>query len=177
MDNNFSMRKVAPSRNFQPQTLDVQIQEGDTLQAIALKYDCTVAELKRLNKIEKEIEIHARRIIKVPAKSHLLLIETRPIVHKSGQNSPNRHTNVDDSINNSNIKLLTNSNQLNEKLLIAAVSSSVVGSEITTKLPETTPSKSTIIENKSNINDIILNSELAAINYRDEPTIVGCDGI
>lgn len=47
-----------------------------------------VAELKRLNKIEKEYEIHARKIIKIPVTPHSLLLENQPIVHKSGQSSP-----------------------------------------------------------------------------------------
>lgn len=49
--------------------------------------------MKRLNKIEKEIEIHARKTIKVPINAHTILLNTAnfdelPIVHKSGQSSP-----------------------------------------------------------------------------------------
>lgn len=46
-----------------------------------------------MNKIEKEIEIHARKTIKVPINAHTILLNTAnfdelPIVHKSGQSSP-----------------------------------------------------------------------------------------
>lgn len=52
-----------------------------------------ISDLKRLNKIEKEIEIHARKTIKVPINAHTILLNTAnfdelPIVHKSGQSSP-----------------------------------------------------------------------------------------
>lgn len=87
--------------------------------------------MKRLNKIEKEIEIHARKTIKVPVNAHTILLQTAnneelPIVHKSGQNSP--HHPVD--INNSGTDIhsipstshqLPN-NILDEKLLVASVS-------------------------------------------------------
>lgn len=83
-------------RQRQENTLEAQIQPGDTLQAIALRYNCTISDLKRLNKIEKEIEIHARKTIKVPINAHTILLNTAnfdelPIVHKSGQSSPHHH--------------------------------------------------------------------------------------
>lgn len=89
--------------------LEAQIQEGDTLQAIALRFNCTVAELKRLNKIEKEYEIHARKIIKVPVTPHSLLLENQPLVHRSGQSSPKHGPNNKENV-------------ANENLLVAAVS-------------------------------------------------------
>lgn len=68
-----------------------------------------VAELKRINKIEKEYEIHARKIIKVPVTPHSLLLENQPIVHRSGQSSP-KHGQIDKE------------NLSSDKLLVAAVS-------------------------------------------------------
>lgn len=67
-----------------------------------------VAELKRLNKIEKEYEIHARKVIKVPVAPHSLLLENQPIVHRSGQSSP-KHAQTDKE------------NLVNDTLLVAAV--------------------------------------------------------
>lgn len=67
-----------------------------------------VAELKRLNKIEKEYEIHARKIIKVPVTPHSLLLENQPLVHRSGQSSPKHGQN-------------NNVTVANESLLAAAV--------------------------------------------------------
>ncbi|XP_037044874.1 lysM and putative peptidoglycan-binding domain-containing protein 3 [Bradysia coprophila] len=83
--------------------LEAQIQEGDTLQAIALRFNCTVAELKRLNKIEKEYEIHARKIIKVPVTPHSLLLENQPLVHRSGQSSPKHGQNNKENVANENL--------------------------------------------------------------------------
>jgi len=93
--------------------LEAQIQDGDTLQAIALRFNCTVAELKRLNKIEKEYEIHARKVIKVPVTPHSLLLENQPIVHRSGQSSPQHGETNKENLSKP---------EFNEKLLVAAVS-------------------------------------------------------
>lgn len=97
-----------------------------------------VAELKRINKIEKDYEIHARKIIKVPITPHSLLLENLPIVHKSGQSSP-KHGQTD--------KSHFSKPEFNEKLLVAAVSLS--------SSPEPT------------INEIILNTSIASNHYQD----------
>lgn len=77
-----------------------------------------------MNKIEKEIEIHARKTIKVPVNAHTILLQTTifdelPIVHKSGQSSPRHPTDSTSSFKDSqNIA----SSILDEKLLVASVS-------------------------------------------------------
>lgn len=95
-----------------------------------------ISDIKRLNKIEKEIEIHARNTLKVPINAHTLLLSTSntdalPIVHKSGQSSPkhiNSYPNNSSSTSNCNTsynnhQLLPNDRlKLDEKLLIASVS-------------------------------------------------------
>lgn len=92
-----------------------------------------ISDIKRLNKIEKEIEIHARNTLKVPINAHTLLLSTGnidalPIVHKSGQSSPKHATANPDgsSISNTshnNHQLMPNDRlKLDEKLLIASVS-------------------------------------------------------
>lgn len=96
--------------------------------------------MKRINKIEKEYEIHARKIIKVPVTPHSLLLENQPIVHRSGQSSP-KHGETKENL----LKP-----EFNEKLLVAAVTSS------------TEPS----------INDIILNTPIASNHYVDTPKII-----
>ncbi|XP_014205221.1 lysM and putative peptidoglycan-binding domain-containing protein 3 [Copidosoma floridanum] len=58
------------------EVINVQIQSDDTLQALALRYRCSISELKRINNIHKENEIHAHRSIKVPVKAYSLLTET-----------------------------------------------------------------------------------------------------
>lgn len=58
------------------EVINVLLKPEDTLQALALRYRCTISELKRINKIHKENEIHARRFIKVPVQPFSLLTET-----------------------------------------------------------------------------------------------------
>ena len=58
------------------EVINVPLKSDDTLQALALRYRCTISELKRINKIHKENEIHARRFIKVPIQPFSLLTET-----------------------------------------------------------------------------------------------------
>lgn len=72
-----------------------------------------VAELKRLNKIEKDYEIHARKIIKVPVTPHSLLLENQPIVHKSGQSSPKHGETNKENLSRP---------EFSEQLLVAAAS-------------------------------------------------------
>ncbi|KYN11206.1 PREDICTED: lysM and putative peptidoglycan-binding domain-containing protein 3 isoform X1 [Trachymyrmex cornetzi] len=58
------------------QVINVQIKPEDTLQALALRYRCTISELKRINKIDKENEIYAKPYIKVPVQPFSILTET-----------------------------------------------------------------------------------------------------
>ncbi|KOC64804.1 LysM and putative peptidoglycan-binding domain-containing protein 3 [Habropoda laboriosa] len=58
------------------EVINVLLKSEDTLQALALRYRCTISELKRINKIHKENEIHARRFIKVPIQPFSILTET-----------------------------------------------------------------------------------------------------
>ncbi|KAJ2948647.1 hypothetical protein O0L34_g7903 [Tuta absoluta] len=58
--------------------IEAQIQEGDTLQALALRFYCSVSELKRINHIHKDNEIYARRTLKVPVTPYSVLTELMP---------------------------------------------------------------------------------------------------
>ncbi|GAB0089940.1 lysM and putative peptidoglycan-binding domain-containing protein 3 [Sergentomyia squamirostris] len=95
------------------ETLEAQIQENDTLQAIALRFNCPLSDLKRINKIEKDNEIFARSILRIPVTPHTVLLETLPGVHKSGASSPTKVNSPPDCLPG-----------LDEKLLIASVSNS-----------------------------------------------------
>ncbi|XP_072388585.1 lysM and putative peptidoglycan-binding domain-containing protein 3 [Diabrotica undecimpunctata] len=66
-------------------TVEKVIEEGDTLQSLAIKYHCPIAELKRINNIHKENEIFAKRVIKVP---HRPFTSALASVHISGNSSP-----------------------------------------------------------------------------------------
>jgi len=87
------------------EVINVQVKPEDSLQALALRYRCTVSgkcdlstnkslsigkfflygwmkfqisELKRINKIDKENEIYARPYIKIPVQPFSILTETLP---------------------------------------------------------------------------------------------------
>ncbi|XP_049877176.1 lysM and putative peptidoglycan-binding domain-containing protein 3 [Pectinophora gossypiella] len=74
------LHKMRPQEHF----IEAQVQEGDTLQAIALRFYCSISELKRINHIHKDNEIFARRIIKVPVTPYSVLTELMP----SSQQNP-----------------------------------------------------------------------------------------
>ncbi|XP_058464210.1 lysM and putative peptidoglycan-binding domain-containing protein 3 [Malaya genurostris] len=112
-----------PMRTSKPDSSDrlieAQIVPGDTLQAIALRFNCTIAELKKINKIDKDNEIFARRVIRVPITPHSILLDTLPKVHSSGNSSPkNSPSNVQNPAT-----ILGKQTNLDEKLIVAAVSS------------------------------------------------------
>lgn len=109
-------------------TLEVKVQEDDTLQALALRFHCSVADIKRLNKIDRENEIHARRIIRIPVTVHNVLLGSKdpdelPAIHRSGNNSPRHNLEKEPAIERNPLedaRLM-----LDERLLVAAVNASV----------------------------------------------------
>ncbi|XP_027301902.1 lysM and putative peptidoglycan-binding domain-containing protein 3 [Anas platyrhynchos] len=52
------------------------IQEGDTLNAIALQFCCSVADIKRVNNLINDQDFFALRSIKIPVKKFSVLTET-----------------------------------------------------------------------------------------------------
>lgn len=52
-----------------------EIQEGDTLNAVALQYSCSVADIKRANNFISEQDFFALRSIKIPVKKFSFLRE------------------------------------------------------------------------------------------------------
>jgi len=62
------------------QCVEAEVQPGDTLQSLSLKYNVPLAELKRVNKLLKESEFYALKRIKIPVKTASLLTEILPAV-------------------------------------------------------------------------------------------------
>ncbi|KAJ8339560.1 hypothetical protein SKAU_G00363460 [Synaphobranchus kaupii] len=61
------------------------IKEGDTLNAISLRYFCSVADIKRANNLLTEQDFFALRTIKIPVKKFSVLTETHgPTALKPG---------------------------------------------------------------------------------------------
>ncbi|XP_036062971.1 lysM and putative peptidoglycan-binding domain-containing protein 3 [Onychomys torridus] len=56
--------------------LTKDVQEGDTLNAVALQYCCTVADIKRVNNLISDQDFFALRSIKIPVKKFSSLTET-----------------------------------------------------------------------------------------------------
>ncbi|XP_014479855.1 PREDICTED: lysM and putative peptidoglycan-binding domain-containing protein 4 isoform X2 [Dinoponera quadriceps] len=70
---NISQSSLGPRKI---EVINVEIKPDDTLQALALRYSCTISALKQINKIDKENEIHAKPYIKVPVQPFSVLTET-----------------------------------------------------------------------------------------------------
>ncbi|XP_013187625.2 lysM and putative peptidoglycan-binding domain-containing protein 3 [Amyelois transitella] len=96
--------------------IEAQVLEGDTLQAIALRFHSSISELKRVNHIHKDNEIFARRTIKVPVTPYSILTETLPMtivnpVPSTSKETPKNslfqdlNTNLHNRGNHSNILL------------------------------------------------------------------------
>lgn len=97
---------------------------GDTISSISIRFNCSVQDIKRLNKIDKDNEIFALKVVKVPLTAQNVLLDTLPKVHKSGQNSPNNKLKVSSSVD-ATLELNYEKEKLEEKLLVASVSSAV----------------------------------------------------
>lgn len=126
-----------------------------------------MADLKTINKIERESEIHARKTLKVPLTPDTVLVQHLPIVHKSGQNSP-KHTDDSSKIGSPTLAAASSAalptTYLNEKLMVAAVSLSPNAS--TSSRPSKVSRSISGLE--PSINDIILNTEITRNEYNDE---------
>lgn len=78
-EDNISLQTIKKSTSLRKiQVINVRVKPEDTLQALALRYRCTISELKRINKIDKENEIYAKPYIKVPVQPFSILTETSP---------------------------------------------------------------------------------------------------
>lgn len=56
--------------------IDYEVQSSDTLQSISLRYGCSVAELKLVNKLIKDQDFYAHRTVQIPVSEHGVLIES-----------------------------------------------------------------------------------------------------
>jgi hypothetical protein len=98
--------------------LEAEVLENDTIHSIAIRNNCSVSDIKKLNKIHQDNEIHAFKIIKVPLSAHNILVDTLPRIHKSGNNSPKATSSSKND--------LPSKERLEEKLLLASVSNAVI---------------------------------------------------
>ncbi|XP_028175411.1 lysM and putative peptidoglycan-binding domain-containing protein 3 isoform X2 [Ostrinia nubilalis] len=95
------LHKMKPQEHY----IEAQVQEGDTLQAIALRFYCSISELKRINQIHKDNEIFARRTVKVPVTPYSVLTERLPLPQAEPVPSTSSHVPiipVQDFLHNNN---------------------------------------------------------------------------
>jgi LysM repeat protein len=113
----------------------------DTLQGIALQYNTTVADLKKLNNLHTDAALHAHRTIKVPARGILINLEpdTVPISlpPEGEEEGEEKEENGQTYLNNIDETL----NEIREKAK-NATANSVVGALETTLPIRKAPSRS-----------------------------------
>lgn len=68
------------------QSIEVDIQPGETLLSVALKYNIPVSELKRVNNLLTDNEFFALKRIKIPVKPSSLLTELLPSKSNNSEN-------------------------------------------------------------------------------------------
>ncbi|XP_014361933.2 lysM and putative peptidoglycan-binding domain-containing protein 3 isoform X1 [Papilio machaon] len=106
------LHRIKPQDHF----IEAQVQEGDTLQAIALRFYCSISELKRINHIHKDNEIFAKRTIKVPVTPYSVLTELIPAGEES-QPVPSTSKQLLPNLNLPNILQHTSVNGLTSEIL------------------------------------------------------------
>uniref|UniRef100_T1JDW5 LysM domain-containing protein n=1 Tax=Strigamia maritima TaxID=126957 RepID=T1JDW5_STRMM len=87
--------RSATNKLYNQTYIEKEILSGDSIANLALRYGCTVEELKRLNKIFYDQEIHALDKIKIPIKPFSILTEIsekEEEIIDSGHSSPLRDT-------------------------------------------------------------------------------------
>ncbi|CAH0401321.1 unnamed protein product [Chilo suppressalis] len=99
------LHKMKPQEHY----IEAQVQEGDTLQAIALRFYCSISELKRINHIHKDNEIYARRTVKIPVTPYSVLTERLPMTHPGFEPIPSTSAHI--QVNNSIQELIQPSSQ------------------------------------------------------------------
>lgn len=79
----FNLRPKRPASQYIEHTL----QAGETLSSLALRYNCSVAEIKQANNILRENEVFALRTVRIPVPAFSLLRDNVPGVHSPNPNS------------------------------------------------------------------------------------------
>lgn len=105
---------------------------------------CQVSDIKRLNKIERDLEIHARKTIRVPMTRENVLVDHLPGVHSSGQSSP-KHASIFEK-------------QFDER-------NSIV--KALNQLPADVLREPNDFKTEPSINEIILNTKITPNSYSD----------
>lgn len=131
------------------EVIKVEVQPEDTLQALALKYGCTISEIKRVNNIHKDNEIFARPVIKVPVQPFSFLTENLNNIQNNETNNIETEkpsTSKEDQILNliaTPLKVVTNS-EINNIILnsvIEPISQTDINEEVSSNSSLLSPSE------------------------------------
>lgn len=100
-EENFALqsRTNSASSPRKVEVINVLVKPEDTLQALSLRYRCTISELKRINRIHKENEIYARRSIKVPVQPFSILTENLDQAPGAGNENTDSTIPTESSVN------------------------------------------------------------------------------
>lgn len=123
-DENTELISLPKSTFKEIRTIDKELEEGDTLQNLAIRYHSTLHELKRINKIQNENEIYAKRYIKVPHRSFAMLLSANNMatVHTSGSTSPSiAEATLDDFLDDKPLRTALDVDKLENSLLTGFV--------------------------------------------------------
>ena len=71
-DSCYEIRRLQKENDL---VIELEIETGDTLQSLSLKYNVPIAELKRVNNILRETEFFAMTLVKIPVKPFSILAE------------------------------------------------------------------------------------------------------
>ncbi|KAK3907093.1 LysM and putative peptidoglycan-binding domain-containing protein 3 [Frankliniella fusca] len=87
----FALRPKKPTAHYVEHTL----QSGDTLSSLALRYNCSVAQIKQANNILRENEVFALRKIRIPVSAFSSFRHEVPGVHSS-HSTPKKTSECDE---------------------------------------------------------------------------------
>ena len=124
VDHKYELKQRSNQTRNQPSTKDdsvelveYTIKSSDSLLSIALSCNCTVEELKRINKLINDQEFYALRFIKIPVRKYGLLSEV--LIHQLNQtNRPISLQEIKASLSNhqlDNLTSLTNHESTNHQ--------------------------------------------------------------
>ncbi|XP_051154068.1 lysM and putative peptidoglycan-binding domain-containing protein 3 isoform X2 [Leptopilina boulardi] len=151
------------------EVIKVEIQSEDTLQALALRYGCTISEIKRVNNIHKENEIFARQVIKVPVQPFSFLTENINNIQNNDSN------NIIETEKSSTLKEEQILNLITTPMKV--VKNSEINNIILNSIIEPI-SQTDINEESTNSNSTLLNSSEREINHDNNlnRTFFSCSG-
>lgn len=99
-----SEETLKASTTFRKENIIVNLEEGDSLQSVALRYNCTMSELKTANRIYNDQDFHALKKIQVPVHSFSELVDLAAESNDSAETSL-VHEKISKSVKQMNIEL------------------------------------------------------------------------